>query len=415
MQRTANRNNIRLLFHRLSHSLLMALFAFPLLPLPATNILFILFSSVVLFYWIYIDPQPVWKNIRFNALLILPFIPYLIELLFYPQSATIAFEFEKKLPFFIAPFSIPVFLRLSGRRNAMPYFKVFAAAMIAISIYSIAMLIFSANLFNAAVYDNGNYLLRYHFEAISHLHPTYYGLFAAAATGWALYGFEGFASAEKIVFGTGAALMFVLCLLIAARMPLLILFGGIFYVFYLKVRDRKKLAMLYSILVVFIALLYFVVPSLKSRFSELNSTSVTTTETNTIRQRRLIFDCSTTIFLDHLLGGTGARNAQQALDHCYQSKNASMESYKYNAHNQYLTLGINYGIFILLLFLFAIAVLIKHSIHNKFGLFLFAALLLIMLTESILERQMGIYFFLLFALVTANSGLENKEIDKGNN
>jgi hypothetical protein len=74
----------------------------------------------------------------------------------------------------------------------------------------------------------------------------------------------------------------------------------------------------------------------------------------------------------------------------------------YNSHNQFLTLGINYGIFDVLLFLGSMLYVVYKERKNTFAIVLIISILLIMLTESILERQMGVYFFALFLLLLYN-------------
>lgn len=402
MQLTATKETKpKALFSLLPQWILIALFAFPALPLNVTNILFIVFSTYVLLYWIYLKPLPLWKEIRFNALLLLPFIPYLAELVLHPQSGALLFEFQKKIPFFIAPFSIPVFIRLFEIKDSRPYFASFTLSVIALTLYAVFMLIAGGTLLSPASYDNAAYLLRLRFEAYSHLHPTYYSLFAAAAVCWILYGHARHPPALRPLYYAGAICMFMLSLLLAAKMPLLILTAGIFYILYLQIKNRKKLVLMYTALLAVICTLAFMLPSLESRVSELRSYAAGTGE-NTIRQRKIIFDCSLDVFKEHFFTGAGAAHTQLLLDECYQSKAPAMERYKFNPHNQYLSIGISYGILILLLFLFAIGVIAKHTRNNTFGLIIMASSLLIMLTESVLERQMGIYFCLLFWLLNAN-------------
>ncbi|MCW3083016.1 MAG: glycosyltransferase [Bacteroidetes bacterium] len=392
------------LVHKIPQWIFFALFAFPALPLNITNILFSVFSSYVLLYWIYIEPVPVWKNRGTSLLLILPFIPYLLELLLHLNSATILFEFQKKLLFFIAPVSIPVFIHLFNIKNARPYFLCFTLSIFAVTAYATAMLIADGILFSPAGYENGAYLLRLLFENYSHLHPTYYSLFAAATLFWIMYDFEHQMVIGKLFFIIAGIIILFLTILLAAKMPLLILLAGTFRIIYLKIKNKKTVFKTYTLLLLFSAGIYFIVPSLKSRVDEVKSyASAANADDNTLSQRTMILDCSKDVFNDHFWKGTGAMASQKTLDDCYKSKNpAAFESYKYNSHNQYLTLGVTYGIFILLLFLFSLFIFIKQCRDNPFGIVIIGSIILIMLTESILERQMGVYFFLLFLLLIAN-------------
>ncbi len=390
--------------HRIPQWLFFALFAFPVLPLNFTNILFGAFSAYVLLYWIYIEPVPVWKKRGTSLLLLLPFIPYLLEFCLHLNSAAMLFEFQKKLLFFIAPFSIPVFIHVFNIKNARPYFLCFTISIFALTAYATVLLIANGILFSPVGYDNGAYILRLQFENYSHLHPTYYSLFAAATLFWIMYDFEHQMVIGKVFFIIAAIPILCLTILLAAKMPLLVLLAGAFRIIYLKIKNKKTVFKIYALLLIFSAGIYYIVPSLKSRVDEVKSyTSASHADDNTLSQRSIILDCSKDVFNDHFWKGTGALQSQKALDDCYKSKNpAALESYKYNSHNQYLTLGITYGIFILLLFIFALIMFIKKCRDNPFGIILIGSIILIMLTESILERQMGVYFFLLFLLLIAN-------------
>ena len=385
------------LFTRLPGWLLIALFAFPALPLNITNILFISFSAYVLLYWIFIKPLEIWRRIRISLLMTLPFIPYLIEYLLHLGSNTMFFEFQKKLLFFIAPLSIAVYIQVFQPKSIRPFFNMFAVSVSALAVVSVAGLIFQDVLFSAQNYENEAYLLRSGFEAISHLHPTYYGLFAAVAALWILYDMDSYHSKWKIVLYVLAFFLAATIVLVAAKMPLFILLLGFCRILYLRTKNRKKLIRNYILTALIVPAVFFLTPSLRSRV-----TGISATERSTIDQRQLIFDCSEDVFRENIWTGTGAMNAQQQLDNCYKSRDNALESYKYNSHNQFLTIGINYGAFILFLFLVAIIVMIRQVKTSAFGIIVVVSTILIMLTESILERQMGVYFFLLFWMLLLN-------------
>jgi hypothetical protein len=190
-------------------------------------------------------------------------------------------------------------------------------------------------------------------------------------------------------------------------MPLLILIAGFCRILFIKTKNKKVLIKSYGLVALFVLAVFFFAPSLKSRITDISNVPG---ELTTIDQRQTILNCSKDVLIQNLWTGTGARNAQMQLDSCYKSKNAaSLESYKYNSHNQFLTIGINYGIFILVIFILSITLMIKEIKRSAFGIIIIAATLFIMLTESILERQMGIYFYALFWLLLLNEKYFAKE------
>ncbi len=86
-----------------------------------------------------------------------------------------------------------------------------------------------------------------------------------------------------------------------------------------------------------------------------NFFSATNLKENTVNQRQLILTCNLEVLKEHLWLGTSTNKAQLLLDACYQSKSeVTIEKGKYNSHNQYFTIAINYGIFAVLAFLVAI-------------------------------------------------------------
>ena len=393
------------IFTLFPHWLFIALFAFPAFPLIITNILFALFSASVIAHWIYQKPTGVWKNVKTSFLISLPFVPYLIEFFLHTDNAIMQFELQKKLLFFIAPITITAYISIFKPQNIRLYFTSFTIAVVSVSILSIVGLVYQGILFLPSSYENGAYLLRLHFENISHLHPTYYSLFSAISALWIIYDFKNYSSKWKIVFICFLTVLFFLILLIAAKMPLIILALGCSWLLSKRIKNRKLFLAIYVGFVMLAIAAIFIVPSLKNRITEVkNYYTSPSSEQNTLQQRQLIFDCNIEIFKQHIWTGVGARNSQLELDNCYKNASASgTESTQYNAHNQFFTLGINYGIAALFIFICTIIVTIKQSLHFNFGILLLISLLLIMLTESILERQMGIYFYLLFSLLIFQS------------
>ena len=379
--------------------LFVALFAFPILSLKVTNALFILFSLLVVFLFIKQKQSFSFKEYLPYFLFTLPFIPYLIEFLVYPNNKIIQFELEKKLFFFAAPLvlyidSESVKLQL---KNASVCFITGVALL---SFISIIYLMGSGNLFLESNYLNGAYGLRFVFENFSGLHPTYYGLFSTTASLWIIHYLENYSGKYKIVMISFLIVLLVVNMLIASKMPLLIMLLGLLWIGYKKTSNKLKLGIIYLSFFAGLTALIFVIPSLKNRLLEIPHFFTFQMVNNTIFERFIIFNCSKSIFLSDIITGVGARNIQGVLDYCYVwfgfSKGALIHL---NPHNQYLSIGICYGLGILVLFLLTLFVLFLRIKNSAAGIIFFFSLIFIMFTESILERQMGVYYFLFFALL----------------
>ena len=392
-------------------ALFTSLFAFPVLPLKITNALFIVFALVVVFLFVQKKPGFIFKEFSIYLIIILPFIPYLIEFLLYHTNTIIQFELEKKLLFFFAPVVFYLNSKLKGfqLRNALLCFVMSMSFMAAISLL---YLVLSGVLFSDLNYQHGAYGLRSAFEDFSGLHPTYFALFATTASLWIFYYLDNFKGRYKTIIILCLFFLILSNLLIASKMPLLILGIGFLWLAYVKIKNKMKLATLYfSFFGSFVVLMFFI-PSLRSRLLEVQNFFISETFGNTLTERMVIFHCGRSVFLSEIVTGIGARNVQGIMDYCYVwfgfHKGALIHL---NPHNQYLSLGIAYGIGILLLFLAGLFLLFRR-IKNAWParLFLFS-LLLIMTTESVLERQMGVYYYLLFSALFLLQSREQQEVN----
>jgi O-antigen ligase len=79
-------------------------------------------------------------------------------------------------------------------------------------------------------------------------------------------------------------------------------------------------------------------------------------------------------------------------------REAAWKVSKLNLHNQYLQVFYEGGIFGLVLFIFPLAIILYLAFKKKNGSFLipYIIFLLILITENLLDRQMGIYYFAVF-------------------
>ncbi len=397
-------NQLKSISLNVSKGLLCALFAFPLFPFAVTNLLFISFSISTIVSWILNGRPSIKKSLTRNILITLPFIPFLVEYLFFFNNSTVGFELEKKLLFLIAPIIFSFFYSVVNQADYRIYIRTFTISVTLLSIYSLTLLLIKNILFTASNYEGDSSILRIKFENISGLHPTYFGLFASVSILWILYDFKNLNKFLKWGCAISCFILILIDFLVAAKMSLIILIVGSIFVLYKTTPDKKNLLLKYLIMVASLVLLVFCVPSLRQRMYEMKGLLGTEAWVfNSVNERKLIFNASMDLFVKHIWFGVGCRNAQFAIDIYYRAINFLPGLYKnYNSHNQFLTMGINYGIFDVLLFVASILYTLWKEWKNTFAIILIFSTILIMLTESILERQMGVYFFVLFMLLLYN-------------
>jgi len=384
--------------------LLSALFLLPILPLNIANIVFISFSVLSIGFgllsYTFID----WKQVRFSYIISLAFIPYMIEYLVDTNNQLMQIEFLKKLPFLFAPFAFAIFFSFTKFKNTNRLFTIFTIATTLIGIKGLLPLLADNSLFDSESYVNGAFIIRQKFEYASNLHPTYFGFFASIAIFWLISNLYYTTNNYKVLVAFAIITLFAAEVLIAAKTPFFITIFGSIWLVYKNTKSIKWLSIISIAIISCSVTVTMFSPALKNRINEISDFfSSNNLKENTVNQRQLILTCNLEVLKEHLWLGTSTDKAQLLLDACYQSKSeVTIEKDKYNSHNQYFTIAINYGIFALLTFLIALYFILKKAKINYFLVATSWVFLIIMLTESILERQMGVYSFLIFSLVILN-------------
>jgi len=389
--------------HLAATMLFLALFAFPLYPVHLANVLLMVLAALTLTA-LFIKPIPVGKTILRNLIFVLPFIPYLVEFCITGFDPIARFEFEKKLFFFTAIFIIPVFIDVTGFRNYKLALLVFSLSVSALCLYSFAALLIMGIPFHASAYENGSYILRHNFEVLSGLQSTYYSIFALSA---ACFLFNAsFLDKKKlrITCNIISAILLISVFYLAVRIAFLTV--GVIFLIWIACSKKvlwKKIFLGLATVAVLIAV-SFVVPSLKSRLSEFVWLEEGPMDNaNTISQRTMIMNCSMKVFSENIFTGTGSAHFQQKLSDCYTSHDWQQgAAVNFNPHNQYLSLGINYGLIMLIVFIVCLFMIFRKVFKFSEGKYFGIAIILFFLTESMLEREMGVYFFGLIALLLYN-------------
>jgi hypothetical protein len=127
---------------------------------------------------------------------------------------------------------------------------------------------------------------------------------------------------------------------------------------------------------------------------------------HSVMMRLEYWKASLGIIRNHWLTGVGTGDMNQAFERQYdEMKSLLKPEWRRRSHNQFLSVTVGFGIFGLLVFLFALIyppIRMKKLFTYRFGLF-FLVLMLSMLTEDTIESQDGVtfaaffYAYLLFA------------------
>ncbi|MFN8116083.1 MAG: hypothetical protein U0W65_08220 [Bacteroidia bacterium] len=401
-----NKENIE----RLRQFLFVALFSFPILSIKFTNIIFVVFAILTLIVSIRDKHEFNFTLFKKYGFFILLFVPYAVEFIFYPSNKVMQFEFEKKLLFLFAPIAFYLNTTIDSKFKIEYAVNTFISSVSILSLMVILNLLFWGNLFDKVTYMNGAFELRKTFEEFSGQHPIYYGLFSTTASLWILYYFDSYSKNLQWLIGISVFFMILLNLLIAAKMPLIILILGLIWIAHKKVSIRRKLWVLYFCSFLVIIGISFLIPSLRNRLLEIPHYFIQPEINNTLLERNVILNCSKNVFLNDVYIGVGARNAQFILDSSYLMVNFYKGYFfHFNSHNQFLTFGINYGIGMLCIFVGLLGMIYKKVKNYPLGFIFIFSCMFIMLTESILERQMGIYYFLFFGLLFLSTTYNKKE------
>ncbi len=251
------------------------------------------------------------------------------------------------------------------------------------------------------LYFSGNENV-FFYEAFSyHLHPSYLSLYLNYANTVLI--FEILKGEKNILFKNMILfLLFTLIIFLLSSKTGIICSVLLCIIFLLVVVIRKRNLKSYALLLFMGIGLFF---TLKN-FSRINFAAQVLNEnkfdpesTESTAARVNIWNVSVDIIRENLLFGVGTGDVKDELFKSYQHANMTGPlQNKLNAHNQFLQTFIALGLTGFLLLVLSIIIPCLLALRNKnWTYFGFLILIIInLLTESMLERQMGILFFAFF-------------------
>lgn len=238
-------------------------------------------------------------------------------------------------------------------------------------------------------------------------HPIYIALIAACCIQVLFYlltqYWKNYTFLKKLVLSFALFISFGIVILMGARMSLIaVTFTVLIWLSLLIIRQRKFFlgSALIIIFIIAITAAVVYVPNIKVRFKEIADTEFAPPRGayhNSTNLRVGQLYCSIAAIKDNYLVGTGTGDYQSVLNTCYQQNNFSDVLYilNYNSHNQYLQSFLSLGLLGIILLLSMVLVPIWASIKSGDWLLvmLFVVLSLSMLTESVIQTNLGVMIF----------------------
>ena len=329
-------------------------------------------------------------DLKTVALFSILWLSYIISLFFSTNVQVGVTLISRCVPMLLIPLGYS-FLSYSAR---IQFNKVFRKTfIIASSIFTVLLFFYLYQL----GYFSGKQDLYYCYSYITNEfwgindHPIYLSINLAVALFFILI--DGFRNKITNVF---LFLVLLLGLLLLARKGVVAAFGGLsFLYFILKNKKKQSLLVIGSFGILFA--LSLTVTDIRSRFFELfDIHKIVDNKETSSGIRYILWNTSSDLIQESNYLGYGVGDVQTVLSHkLAQEGYKVLAEDKYNAHNQYLQIGLATGVVGIGLFLFSLLYFVKKCIQrkNSEGIIFILFFLFIFLFESVLERQNGIIMY----------------------
>lgn len=263
--------------------------------------------------------------------------------------------------------------------------------------------------------DLFNYYHTYHcFTEILKIYPTYFGLYAILSLIGSLeFILSNMPKKEKIVVGLTIPIQLLTVLFLNARIiTIIVVILLVYYSFVLlkRVYFRSKICFFTSIMGMFLVLIFLFSSVRKtymySRFSQELVWDLTPNINSAYNgkykadSRIARWDAAFSAIKERPTFGYGSAMEKKILHDRFQKNGLNFAANNnYDAHNQYLSITIEFGLIGLCLFLFYLFSNLYFSFKNKdkVSSFFFASLILVGLFENLFKNNAGIIFIAFFS------------------
>jgi O-antigen ligase len=360
------------------------------------------------------DKDKFFENFKSNIIskLFLGFYLIMIISLLYSENLNFGYKILSRSVFFlIIPFIFISNFHLINKEIVNKILNYFV-----ISIFWIGILFTLNAFYNTYIYasvnplniSNGNFFSYIKLTSLLNLHPIYFGLFVLLSYAYTLLDLTEtkVLKINKLVF----VLFFSIFIMLLSSFYLLIMFVAInsYILIPFIYKKGKKTIFVVSFLITIFTSMYFSSGFIIHKFNGVNIKKDITTldfsgnEFTAIKARKAKWYCTLQVIKENILTGTGVGDGNDELFKKYKKYNFLHGIERtYNSHNQYLTTTLYFGIFGLLYMLLILFTIFKNAFknNNKIALVFVSILSIFFLTESVLERQVGVVFFVFFSIL----------------
>lgn len=328
------------------------------------------------------------KNISNIVLLSAIFLIMLLGMIYTKNVSEGIEQLKDKLPFLL----LPILLATSPSAlltNKYNFIKIFSLSVVLMAVFS---LLKSLYLYYTGM---GNYFVYDKLSLILNKHTTYYSLYCVIAISYFLYDLLFLKRTSKVLSILSILFLLFFIYLLSVRIAIVALIIVAIYYIKIKITHRSEKIFL-SLLIIFSLLSTLLFSSnYVERFESINSDPEKITEDNEFSTRLIHWESAleTLSGIEYFIGkGTG--DGKENLYKQYQ-KNGFTIGYekKYNAHNQYIEFLMSNGLVLIIAYICLLLLTLVYCIrvNDVFGILVVILFAIYSLTESILERQSGIF------------------------
>lgn len=339
---------------------------------------------------------------RHNLLILMLYLLYVIGVFYSSDIKEAFFDLEVKLPIIIFPI---LFLFLPQNFLSKRKFWFYATAIISGLIINIFFCFISGII--RSINDSLPLIPEISYTKLTiSSHPSYASLFSSIALilVYRMPSKELFKISKKtnhIIKAISFFIITVFLLMLKSRSGFIAMtIVSIWIIFDIFIIEKRKIVSLITLFL--ISILYITIFNLNQfsgrYYNAIDKMSDKTTTNqpneNSMSQRKFIYSNSLNIILEKPFFGYGTGDVKQTLNKLYNKEQTNFKSYL-NAHDQFLQTSIALGLIglILLMLVFILPIINMFNQKEYFLVTIFLIIVAGFLFESMLEREMGTYFF----------------------
>ncbi len=339
---------------------------------------------------------------KHNLLLLMLYLLYVIGVFYSSDIKEAFFDLEVKLPIIIFPI---LFLFLPQNFLSKRKFWLYATAIISGLIINIFFCFISGII--RSINDSLPLIPEISYTKLTiSSHPSYASLFSSIALilVYRIPSKELFKISKKtnhIIKAISFFIITVFILMLKSRSGFIAMtIVSIWIIFDIFIIEKRKIISLITLFL--ISILYITIFNLNQfsgrYYNAIDKMSDKTTTNqpneNSMSQRKFIYSNSLNIILEKPFFGYGTGDVKRTLNKLYNKEQTNFKSYL-NAHDQFLQTSIALGLIglILLILVFILPIINMFNQKEYFLVTIFLIIVAGFLFESMLEREMGTYFF----------------------